>query len=636
MKKHIDKMTDQEIELREKILGLGEKSFRKNYYPELQSRKEKLESILYTVPVGIGIMMNGVMEDTNDALSNITEYSKEELVGKNLKIFYASEKEYEEAGLRNHQQFARKEIHTIETKWQQKSGGFITILLSFSPLDEETPAKGLTFTVVDISERKQWENALHLEKERLRITLHSIGDGVIATDKDGRVVMLNSVAEELTGWSQQDAQGREMREVFNIVNEYTRVPCENPVKKVLTTGKTIGLANHTTLIAKNGIERAIADSAAPIRDKDGEIQGVVLVFRDQTEERQRQEEIIRLSYYDKLTGLYNRSFFEEELKRLDTERQLPLSIIIGDINGLKLTNDVFGHQEGDRILQSAAKIIKDSCRAEDIVARWGGDEFIVLLPRTSEDQAKSICHRINLQCENQEEYTIKTSISLGYASKEKPQQDIMQLLKKAEDFMYQHKLLESRSLRSAIVSSIKRTLWEKSHETEEHAERLKYYCKKTGIAMGLSEMQLYQLELLAVLHDIGKIAIKDHILNKPGKLTEEEWREIRRHPEIGYRIAQSAPELTQIAEYILTHHERWDGSGYPSNIKGKSIPLLSRILAVVDAYDAMTNHRSYQKALPKEIAIQELLDNAGTQFDPEIVKIFLEQVLKEEKVDKEE
>lgn len=480
---------------------------------------------------------------------------------------------------------------------------------------------------VDITRRKRMEEYLHNEKEQLRVTLHSIGDGVITTDNKGKVVMLNKIAEELTGWYQSDAVGKPLINVFNIINEKTRKQCNNPVEQVLETGKILGLANHTILIAKNGIERAIADSAAPIMDQNGNIKGVVLVFRDVTEERDQEEKIIYLSYHDGLTGLYNRSYFEEELNRLDVEEQMPISLIMGDVNGLKIINDVFGHQKGDQLLQKISDLLRKTCRNQDVIARWGGDEFVILLPQTSESMASEICESITRACNNTIHENNHLSISLGYATKKVVKEDIQQVLKRAEDYMYKRKLLESKSLRSSIISSMKKTLAEKSYETEEHAVRLSTLCKKIGTFMALSRDELNELELLSMLHDIGKIVIKDSILTKPGKLTEEEWREMKKHPEIGYRIAQSVPELSQIAECILYHHERWDGSGYPQGLKGKEIPLLARILAVVDAYDAMTNKRPYRKALSKLEAEQELLNNAGTQFDSNIVSIFLENVI---------
>lgn len=336
------------------------------------------------------------------------------------------------------------------------------------------------------------------------------------------------------------------------------------------------------------------------------------------------EDILYLSYHDKLTGLYNRRFFEEELKRMDTERQLPLSVIIGDVNGLKITNDVFGHMAGDRLLKMIAKIVSESCRDDDVVARWGGDEFVVLLPKTSSESAGMICKRIYLDCEAAKFYPVHASISLGHATKTHMNQSIEQVINSAEDWMYRRKLMESRNFRSSMVSSLISTLSEKSFETVGHTERMGKMSQQMGKAMGLSEEEIESLSLLAMLHDIGKVVIPEDILTKPGKLTEDERIEIKRHSEIGYRIAQSTSELSQLAELILCIHERWDGTGYPNHLKGEEIPKLSRIVAVIDAYDVMTHERPYREAVSHEQAVNEIEACAGTQFDPRVVDVFLE------------
>jgi HD-GYP domain-containing protein (c-di-GMP phosphodiesterase class II) len=235
--------------------------------------------------------------------------------------------------------------------------------------------------------------------------------------------------------------------------------------------------------------------------------------------------------------------------------------------------------------------------------------------------------RISLECEKTTDGKINTSIALGCATKSAASEDIGQVLQKAEAMMYQEKLLASSRHKSSVLKSIQQALHEKSESTEEHSQNVQVLCQKMAAALQLSEAETADLELLAYLHDIGKIAVSDLILNKPGSLTAEEWREMKRHPEIGYRITQSVPELAQVAEYILAHHERWDGTGYPKGISGPKIPRLSRILAVADSYDAMTSERSYRDAIPQSEAVLELQRNAGTQFDPELVQLFLEKVL---------
>jgi diguanylate cyclase (GGDEF)-like protein len=316
---------------------------------------------------------------------------------------------------------------------------------------------------------------------------------------------------------------------------------------------------------------------------------------------------------------------EEALALSDDSENLPCAVIMGDVNGLKITNDAFGHETGDNLLRHVARMLRNNCRRSDIIARWGGDEFVVLLPRTTLEEADAIIQKIKHDHVALEESGLHLSLSLGCAVKDTPGKNIRAVLRNAEGNMYQQKLLDGQSYRNAIINTLLATLYEKSMETEGHSKRMEAYCHSIGKILNLSSKELDELSLLAVLHDIGKVAVNPNILRKPGKLTQEEWVEMKRHPEIGYRIVQATPELANVADFILSHHERWDGKGYPRGLRETEIPLLCRILAVTDAYDAMTNKRAYREAISAAEAIAELERNAGTQFDPAIVCLFVEQ-----------
>ena len=332
--------------------------------------------------------------------------------------------------------------------------------------------------------------------------------------------------------------------------------------------------------------------------------------------------IKELSYYDSLTGLYNRRFFEAELQRLDSSRQLPISIIMADLNGLKIINDSYGHKKGDQMLKKAAEILQNSLRKEDILARRGGDEFIILLPQTNKQASAEIIKRIKSKTENIKELELPLSIALGQAVKVRAEEKIEDVIKRADDQMYINKLSESRSSKSNIVQGLISALDAKSSETKEHAVRMTKLAFDFGERLGLSESEQSRLSLLATLHDIGKINISEKILNKAGKLTAEEWEIIKKHTEQGYKIASSADEFAAVADEIFAHHEKWDGSGYPRNLEGKKIPYLARIISLIDAYDVMTNERPYSEAISKEKALAEIDKCAGSQFDPELAAEF--------------
>jgi len=336
-----------------------------------------------------------------------------------------------------------------------------------------------------------------------------------------------------------------------------------------------------------------------------------------------ERKIEKLSYYDPLTGLYNRRFFEEEKKRLDTSRNLPISIIAADLNGLKIINDSYGHEKGDQILIKTAQILKSSLREEDILARHGGDEFAVLLPKTTKRAAERIEKRIKEKCKKTKNDLIPISIALGRATKEKSEKDIEEVLKNADDKMYKNKLSESRSSKSNIVQGLINALNSKSNETKEHSLRMTKMAFEFGQKLNLSNSEQNRLSLLATLHDIGKTSIPEKILKKPGELTDSEWELIKEHPERGYKIAAATEEFALIADEILFHHERWDGRGYPKRLKEDEIPYLARIITIIDSYDVMTNDRPYSKAISNEEALSEIKRCAGSQFDPDLADKFI-------------
>lgn len=508
-----------------------------------------------------------------------------------------------------------------------RSGGSVRWVRSIGSAECDASGKPIRVvgTLIDFTDQKHAREELLNEKEKFVTTITSIGDGVIATDVEGRVTIMNRVAEALTGWGQEETIGLPLSNVFRIINEATREICENPVRKVLQTGLIAGLANHTALISRNGMECPIADSAAPIKGPEGDIRGVVLVFRDVSNEKAQQEQIRYISYHDDLTGLFNRRYFEERIHKIDCADNLPISIVMGDVNGLKITNDAFGHLDGDQLLKKVAEIIEKTCNAfspESISARWGGDEFVILLPKTGVRQAETLVAEMNRIGGLTKINHMTVSVSFGCGEKRNNGESLPDALKEAEKHMYERKVMESESVRGTLISTMMNALYEKSSAEALHSRRVSVLSRKIGRAMRLSEATVSELRIIGLLHDIGKIAVSESILNKEERLTEEEWESIKKHPEIGYRILKSSGEIGYLAEHVLSHHERYDGKGYPAGLKGKEITLLARIVAVADSFDAMTSKRPYNHPMSVEEALEEIGRNSGTQFDPQVVQAF--------------
>ena len=536
-----------------------------------------------------------------------------------------------EEDLKLFKKFQNKEIpnYSLTKRFIKKDGSAIwaNMIIDHLVLGEEREEDQNHICIVrDINDTIEAEKALR-DSERSKSIMLSHLPGMAYKCKVEDALKMEYVSEgcfELTGYEPEKLIDRNEKCYFDLIYPEEKKLVNDKYYETIKSGKN--LKAEYRIKTKDNQKKWVLEQGQAIIDNSGNnsmIEGLII---DITESKQRELEIMYMSEHDSLTGIYNRMYFFNKIKEIDIEENLPISVIVGNINGMRLINNAFGNETGDFLIKETTRIINSCCRKTYLLARTGGDDFSIILPKTEFRDALEVVDLMKSKCDlfssKIKDSNININISFGCDTKNKKQVDIMEVIGVAQDYMYKRKLLDRKSSHRDILSTITASLFARSQETEEHADRLAKVAHMIGRVLNLPKQENDFIELVALLHDIGKMGISDNILNKPGKLTDEEWKIMKKHPEIGYKIAIASPELEPIAEFILTHHERWDGKGYPKGLMGEDIPLVSRIISVADAFDAMTEDRVYRKAMNKEMAVEEINNNSGKQFDPEVVEAF--------------
>ena len=435
--------------------------------------------------------------------------------------------------------------------------------------------------------------------------------------------LLNPTHEKLTGLKTEEVKGKTPQD---LLGEEVGAQVENKYRKCLNQKGTISYEEKLDL--PNGTKYWLTKLSPVIID--GKVTKIIGSAKDITQMKEQRAEIEYISFHDQLTGLYNRRFYDEKVKEIEEERKFPVTIIVGDLNGLKITNDVFGHEAGDGLLKLTAEILKNSTRRKDYLVRWGGDEFCIIAPETNFKEGKEILDRINTRTGNSNFRDIPVSIALGLATKKSTEQSLSMVFNEAEENMYRNKERQKEKFNNRLLQSLLTKLEKSNYYVVDHSHRMVELAAEFAAKFDFPDNKKDRLMKAIKVHDIGKLALDQEMLKQETEFSNEQLNKFKKHPEYSYKIINNFKSFHRITSDIIHHHEHWDGSGYPDNLEGKNIPRLSRIIAVIDAFDALTfngiNHEltldDFNTSMDDKQALEKIKEYSGVYFDPEIVGKF--------------
>jgi len=596
----------------------------KQFEEALRASEEIYRNVVEHANDGIIISQNLKIKLANSSILDILGYTEKEVLETSISR-YLDPEEFNRAYYFFQEQTSKNEEPGVfETVLQHKNGREVPAELNMGALEYQGKPAYLII-IRDITQRKQAEQKLSQQKQYFEALFKNSPEAIALVDTKKKIVDINERFATLFDYKLEEIKGNN---IDTLLSRGKDLKSARYFSEQALQGKNI--EEETIRYDRRERPRSVHVKGIPVY-LDGEIVGCYGVYSDISKRKRYEKQLQNYSLYDQLTELYNRNFFEEELNRLQKSREYPISIISADLDGLKLINDTMGHKVGDEYIKNCASLMKKSFRQSDILARVGGDEFASILTYTDEEEAKGVAERIRKHIKeyNDMHQEFPLSISLGTATAYSPAESLEEAYKQADDRMYHDKLLHSSEVRNRMMEGLMGTLSERDFLSQGHDRRVARLCQAIAEKANLSLRQQNDLQLLARVHDLGKVGIPDRILFKKGPLTPEEREIVNQHSEKGYRIALSSPDLARVADLILKHHEHWDGSGYPLGIEGKEIPLECRILAIADAFDAMTHPKDHRESLSREKAMEEIKNHAGTQFDPGLVELFLE-VMEEE------
>lgn len=503
---------------------------------------------------------------------------------------------------------------SFEVRGRRRDGDWRYIQVVANNTLEEPSIEGIVLNARDVTEQTNARERLAASEERFRYLANSAADAIITVDERGAITFWNKAAEAIFGYSADQA----MQEKIDLIIPKRFLSRTSGRLDQLFAKTAAGSGGRPVELMgrrQGGIEFPVELSFSTWVTREGSF--LTAIIRDISERKEAERQLKYLSFHDPLTGLYNRAYFEEEMSRMEKSRFRSMGLILADVDGLKLINDTMGHKTGDGLLVVMAGIIKDNCRVGDMVARIGGDEFAVLLPNCEKAMVDGICQRIRETTSqySQQNPELPLSLSVGYAVRKLEETNISEVYREADNNMYREKVKNHDVLVKGFIEALER----RNLLDPGKAAALEELMLDLAIAAGVPHHHLSEISLLARYHDIGSALLAGGNASTgeaPGPDDEQ-----KRHPEIGYHIAMSTPYLSSIADWILKHHECWNGKGYPLGVRGEDIPLESRILALAEAYVESAGPPEKQTAESCRQALGEIRKEAGRRYDPRLAEV---------------
>lgn len=650
---------------------------RKKMENDLKDSKIHLEKIMETPNSLIVELDHGLnIIRFNKGCEEVTGYARAEVIGKNWLELFVPER------LKEAVKFVFSEVKKDSTVLPRhfenpiitKEGEERIILWSNANLKNE---QGNVTSIIamgdDVTERKKTHQKIIEAQTKYKMFLETVPIHIAMIDASGKFVIWNKYSETMLGYTSDEVIGKlTPRAIHETAEEAT---------EVLETASRDGrFDREIMLVHKNGEKVPARLVVVPFK-VENKIAGFYGFAEDLSQRKKTEKALLSvkekmetMALKDPLTELYNNHYVVERVND-EFERAkrsfAPLSVLLIDVDYFKAVNDKYGHDFGDKVLLQTATLLKSELRTNDVLARWAGEEFMIALPEIGRENAVIVARKIHHAFKNKgfgdENNTIHLTCSIGMVSyPEDPIFTAKEFLEAVENSVFKvkgfggngigslfyglikddEKLFRTEkdrllaSLKEKLqffavkgedsmleaIHSLSKTLELKDHTTRIHADNTIRYAIKLARKLEMSEREIENVRRAAILHDIGKLGIPDNILLKKGPLTEAEYEIVRQHPKFAAEIMSVADFLKESVPYVIHHHERYDGNGYPNGLKAGEIPLGARIIAVVDVYEALTSDRPYHKAMLKKEALQEIKRNAGTQFDPRVVTAFLEIV----------